>query len=98
MLVYSSYHTTVQSGGGEDRAIFYDTRGSEHFAANPTGATIKGDGFEHTANDFHRVYAYATKGTDTAALTGSHGDDRYKATATDARLYGDGYYNYVRGV
>ncbi len=97
VLVYSSTQTTVQSGGGQDRALFYDTAGDETFRADPLSAQLVGDGFEHTANDFHRVYAYATAGNDQAFLTGSDGNDRFKASPTNASLYGAGFYNSASG-
>ncbi len=97
VLVYTTHHTTAQSGGGEDRALFYDTTGDDDFSAGPLGASLTGTGYEHIAHDFHRVYAYASEGNDSATLDGSNGNDRYKATDSDARLYGSGFYNYVRG-
>ncbi len=96
VLVYTTNNTTVQSGGGEDRALFYDSAGDDVFVADPLGATLTGVGYAHAANDFHRVYAYGSDGHDVAQLDGSQGDDRFYATAADVRLYGAGFYNYVR--
>ncbi len=97
VLVYSSRQTTVQSGGGEDRALFYDTAGDETFYAGPQSAQLVGADFTHTANDFHRVFAYATEGYDETFFTGTDGNDRYAARPTNVRMYGSGFFNYASG-
>jgi hypothetical protein len=97
VLVYTTPFTNAQSGGGQDRALFYDTAGNDTFYADPLGANLSGAGYLHAANDFHRVYAYTSGGDDSAKFVGSKGDDRFTATENDARMYGDGYYNYARG-
>ncbi len=72
--VYSSPRITALSGGGEDRAMFYDTGGDERFEADPLEGRMTGDGFEHSAHSFHRVYAYASAGTDVAILARFRGE------------------------
>jgi len=96
-------NVTVHGGTGEDdRAYFYDSAGDDRFEAQVhlDYAYIDGEGFHTRAEDFDRIYAYATAGgeDDRAYFYDSAGDDRFvpRAYRDDAYMYGEGFFTYTK--
>ncbi|MEE8452417.1 MAG: hypothetical protein V3R99_10900, partial [Thermoguttaceae bacterium] len=81
--------------GGTDIARLFDSDGDDTFYADPTEASLYGDGYYNRAKSFDAVHAFGTGGAgfDTANLYDSAGDDTFYADAVEASLYGDGFYN-----
>ena len=85
-------------GGNQDLARFYDTPENDLFQALPFIGWMSGEGYKNSVSDVHRIYAYATKGTDEATLTGAAGQkDDFNASPEVSKLDGDSYYLYTSG-
>lgn len=92
LLAAAAEQITVRSGGGVDKASFYDSPGDDRFQAGPRTALLAGPGFLNRAQGFRNVYAYATAGgRDTAQLNDSVANDKLAASPTWAKLWGVGY-------
>lgn len=67
---------TVNSGGGTDQAVMYDSTGDDTFTGSFTSSVNSGTGFSNTVNNYAQVYAWNYfGGNDTAILNGSGGND-----------------------
>ncbi|HUE69621.1 MAG TPA: S8 family serine peptidase [Pirellulaceae bacterium] len=88
---------TVRIAGGiGDRALLYDSPGSDFFDAGPHSGLLRGDGFYHFVSGFSEVSAYATSGgTDIARLYDSAGNDYFDAGPKSGVLRGRGFYLYA---
>ncbi len=97
-LIYGMENMQFTGGGNEDLARFYDTPENDLFQALPFTGWMSGEGYKNSVSDVHRIYAYATKGTDEATLTGSAGQkDDFNASPEVSKLDGDSYYLYTSG-
>ena len=95
---YGMEQTSFVGGGNEDVARFYDSDTDDKFTAAPFNATMEGTGYKNHVEGVHRIYAYATSGSDAASLTGAVGQrDNFSAEPGNARLYGDQFYLYASG-
>jgi uncharacterized repeat protein (TIGR01451 family) len=92
-FLYGTENIQFVGGGNEDVARFYDTDGNENFVASSFEATMSGSDFQNSVSGVHRIYAFATNGTDTASLTGTAGlRDNFVATPQEAKLYRNEYF------
>jgi hypothetical protein len=73
-------NVTANSGGGVDAAKLYDSTGNDTFTSTTT-ASFSGTSFNYTANGYTKIYAYLTKGNDTATPSGTAGNDRVSGNA-----------------
>jgi hypothetical protein len=77
LLTLSNFETTtLNSGGGNDSVVFFDSEGDDSFYADLNYALMSGNGFTNRANNFEIVRGLATDGgEDTADLTLRDGDE-----------------------
>lgn len=98
VLVYGTEEIRFTGGGNEDLARFYDTDSKDAFVAGPLTASMSGEGYKNSVDGVHRIYAYATHGSDTAILSGTVGQrDNFSVQPAEAKLYGNDFYLYASG-
>jgi len=98
VLVYGTEQIRFTGGGNEDLARFYDTELQDTFVASPFAATMSGLGYKNSVDGVHRIYGYATSGSDTAILSGAVDQrDNFSVKPGDAKLYGNDFYLYASG-
>lgn len=89
----------IDGKGGNDTATLHGTTGDDVLNANATKATLAGDAYQITINDFSSVLVEGQGGQDTANLYGSDSSDR----AEIGKHYGllqsteAGYFNSAKG-
>ena len=90
-VVANSFETIQFIGGNTDRAIFYDSTGSDLFDAQARWARMTGPGFANIATGMQYVQAISSAGgNDRASLTGSDGNDVLGVWAGSRTLSGAG--------
>ncbi|MEZ6092908.1 MAG: hypothetical protein R3C03_01525 [Pirellulaceae bacterium] len=94
--------TNGNAGGIGDQARMFDSDGNDVFRGYQTFSVMTGQGFYNRANDFDRVFGYATESNsggvgDQAYLNDSSGNDTFLGLTTYSILSGPGYYHRVSG-
>ncbi len=95
-----AYSTAGDAGGVGDRANLYDSTGNDTFNGQPTYGSLMGTGFYNYAENFDKIFAYATAGDaggvgDRAYMYDSTGNDTFTGRPTFSVLAGTGFYNYA---
>ena len=82
---------------GNDLARLFDSTGNDTLTASPTSATIQGNGFQHTAQNFDVLVARSRNGSDVANLFGTTGNDAFTGRAGIAVLSSTGFNYQLEG-
>lgn len=97
--IETSWHI-VDSGGGYDKVIMYDTPGMDRIKMTQDYSRVwNSTGYFAETRGYHRSYFYADNGGDDRAyLYDSKYDDTLKMTSSNARMISRKYYSFVRNV
>jgi hypothetical protein len=87
----------IANGGGNDKALLYDTPGNDTFVGYGRVNTMSGAGYSNQTNFFESTYVFATGGNDTAQMFDSMGNDTITAGGKIATLRYPQYLVQVQG-
>jgi subtilisin family serine protease len=86
-----SVETIRVYGGAGDRAVLFDSTGSDFLQATPAWTRLTGAGFENYVSGMSTVRAYSSGGNDLARMYGSAGDDTFTVSGGSRIVSGTDY-------
>ena len=94
--VDSAETLTINSGGGYDQAVFYDSAADEYYVGRSDRATFGGTGYRYDAVGYSNSLVYSNGGYDSATFYDTAGDDWYIGRSDQVRFGGAGFHHDVR--